>query len=91
MLRSAPPWLWAAALALVAFTAAVLGGIGNLSGTVLGAFSIGIIAAMSDGFMKEYVKGWGTQWTTTVVFGVLVLVMVFRPSGLLGEQTPDRA
>lgn len=76
---------------LFAFTAAVLGGIGNLAGAVVGGLCIGIVWAMSDGFMKEYVSGWGAQWTPSVIFGVLVLVMVFRPTGLLGEQTADRA
>jgi branched-chain amino acid transport system permease protein len=75
---------------LYAFTAAVLGGIGNLSGAVLGGFLIGIIWAMSDGFMKEFVAGWGAQWTPSVIFGLLILVLIFRPSGLLGEQTPDK-
>jgi len=75
---------------LFAFTAAVLGGIGNMAGAVIGGLAIGIVWAMSDGFMKEYISGWGAQWTPAVIFGVLVLVMVFRPSGLLGEQTPDK-
>jgi branched-chain amino acid transport system permease protein len=75
---------------LFAFTAAVLGGIGNLGGAVLGGISIGIVWALSDGFMKEYISGWGAQWTPSVIFGVLVLVMVFRPSGLLGEATADK-
>ena len=75
---------------LFAFTAAVLGGIGNLAGSVVGGLCIGIVWAMSDGFMKEYFSGWGAQWTPSVIFGVLVLVMIFRPSGLLGEQTTDK-
>jgi len=75
---------------LFAFTAAVLGGIGNLTGAVLGGLFIGITWAMSDGFVKQYIPGWGPQWTTSVIFGLLVLVLVFRPSGLLGEQTPDK-
>ncbi len=75
---------------LFAFTAAVLGGIGNLTGAVVGSLCIGLIWSMSDGFMKQYVSGWGAQWTPSVIFGVLVLVMVFRPSGLLGEQTVDK-
>lgn len=75
---------------LFAFTAAVLGGIGNLSGAVLGGFLIGIVWSMSDGFVKQFVDGWGTQWTTTVIFGVLVIIMIFRPTGLLGEQTVDK-
>ena len=69
---------------LFAFTAAVLGGIGNLAGAVLGGFTIGLVWAMSDGYIKA-------QWTTTVIFGILVIMMIFRPSGLLGEQTADKA
>jgi branched-chain amino acid transport system permease protein len=75
---------------LFAFTAAVLGGIGNLTGAMLGGLLIGLVWAFSDGFMKLYIPGWGAQWTSSVIFGVLVLVMVFRPSGLLGEQTADK-
>jgi branched-chain amino acid transport system permease protein len=75
---------------LFAFTAAVLGGIGNLSGAVLGGFIIGIVWSLSDGYMKEYFSGWGAQWTPSVIFGVLVIMMVFKPSGLLGEQTADK-
>ena len=69
---------------LFAFTAAVLGGIGNLAGAVVGGFTIGLVWSMSDGYIDA-------KWTTSVIFGVLVLMMVFRPSGLLGEQTPDKA
>lgn len=75
---------------LFAFTAAVLGGIGNLSGAVLGGFAIGIVWALSDGFFKEYFSGWGAQWTPSVIFGVLVITLVFRPGGLLGEQTVEK-
>ncbi len=75
---------------LYAFTAAVFGGIGNLTGAVLGGFSIGMIWALSDGFMRQYISGWGPHWTNSVIFGVLVLVLVFRPSGILGQQTPDK-
>ena len=75
---------------LFAFTAAVLGGIGNLTGAVLGGFLIGIIWAMSDGFVRQFIPEWGAQWTPTVIFGILILILVLRPSGLLGEQTPDK-
>jgi len=75
---------------LFAFTAAVLGGIGNLTGAVVGGLMIGIVWSFSDGFMKQYIAGWGTQWTTSVIFGVLVLVLIFRPSGIFGEQTADK-
>ena len=75
---------------LFAFTAAVLGGIGNLAGAVLGGFIIGLIWSYSDGFMGTMISGWGSQWTSTVIFGILILVLVFRPSGLLGESVPDK-
>jgi branched-chain amino acid transport system permease protein len=69
-------------LGLFAFTAAVLGGIGNLSGAVLGGILLGMIAAYNDGFGDA-------RWTTTIIFSILILILVFRPSGLLGEQTPE--
>jgi branched-chain amino acid transport system permease protein len=67
---------------LVAFTAAVLGGIGNLQGAVLGGFIIGIIQQISDNRI-------GGAWTPAIVFVYLVLIMVFRPQGLLGEETRE--
>jgi branched-chain amino acid transport system permease protein len=67
---------------LIAFTAAVMGGIGNLQGAVLGGFIIGIIQQISDNRI-------GGEWTPAIVFAYLVLVMVFRPQGLLGEQTRE--
>jgi branched-chain amino acid transport system permease protein len=69
-------------LGLFAFTAAVLGGIGNLTGAVLGGILIGMIAAYNDGFGDA-------RWTTTIIFSILILILVFRPSGLLGERTPE--
>ncbi len=69
-------------LGLIAFTAAVLGGIGNLTGAVLGGVLIGLIAAYNDGFGDA-------RWTYTVIFVILILILVFRPSGLLGERTPE--
>jgi branched-chain amino acid transport system permease protein len=67
---------------LIAFTAAVMGGIGNLRGAVLGGLIIGVIQQVSDNRI-------GNQWTPAVVFGYLVLIMVFRPQGLLGEETRE--
>ena len=75
---------------LIAFTAAVMGGIGNLRGAVLGGFIIGIIQQISDN--RDEVFGFfplGSEWTPAVVFAYLILIMVFKPSGLLGEQTRD--
>ena len=65
---------------LYAFTAAVLGGIGNLTGAVVGGFLIGIIGSMAD----QYI---GVRWTAIVIFAVLILVLVFRPTGLLGDRS----
>jgi branched-chain amino acid transport system permease protein len=65
---------------LYAFTAAVLGGIGNLTGAVVGGFLIGIIGSMAD----QYI---GVRWTAIVIFAVLIMVLVFRPTGLLGDRS----
>ena len=67
---------------LIAFTAAVMGGIGNLRGAVLGGLIIGVIQQISDNRI-------GNEWTPAVVFAYLVLIMVFRPQGLIGEQTRE--
>ena len=71
---------------LIAFTAAVLGGVGNLAGAVLGGYLIGLIQAFNDGLPY----GLGQQWSQSVVFGVLILLMVFRPEGILGTRTVDK-
>jgi branched-chain amino acid transport system permease protein len=73
-------------LGLIAFTAAVLGGIGNLAGAVLGGFLIGVIQGLNDG--AAY--GLGQKWSQTVVFTILILVMVFRPTGILGQPTVEK-
>jgi branched-chain amino acid transport system permease protein len=75
-------------LGLIAFTAAVLGGIGNLTGAVLGALLIGFIQAFNEG-LEWFAPG--SDWTRSMVFGILILVLVFRPEGILGEQTPEGA
>ncbi len=74
-------------LGLIAFTAAVLGGIGNLSGAVLGALMIGLVQAYNEGLDGAP----GGDWTRSIVFGILITVLVFRPEGLLGERTPEGA
>ena len=75
-------------LGLIAFTAAVLGGIGNLPGAVLGAVLIGMIQAFVEGLT---VASPGGDWTRSIVFGILIAILVFRPEGLLGERTPEGA
>ncbi len=67
---------------LIAFTAAVMGGIGNLRGAVIGGVIIGCIQQLSDARI-------GPQWTPAIVFGYLVVIMVLRPRGLLGEETRE--
>jgi branched-chain amino acid transport system permease protein len=73
-------------LGLIAFTAAVLGGIGNLPGAVLGALVIGFIQAFNEG-LEWHAPG--SDWTQSIVFTILILILVFRPEGLLGERTPE--
>jgi branched-chain amino acid transport system permease protein len=75
-------------LGLIAFTAAVLGGIGNLPGAVLGALCIGFIQADNEGLSWHAP---GSDWTQSIVFSILILILVFRPEGLLGERTPEGA
>jgi branched-chain amino acid transport system permease protein len=67
---------------LIAFTAAVMGGIGNLRGAVLGGLIIGCLQQIADNRI-------GAQWTAAVVFAYLIVIMVFRPQGLLGEETRE--
>jgi branched-chain amino acid transport system permease protein len=67
---------------LIAFTAAVMGGIGNLKGAVVGGLIIGVIQSISD-------DHYGQVWTPAVVFAILILIMVFRPQGLFGEETRE--
>ena len=69
---------------LIAFTAAVLGGIGNLTGAVLGGVLIGLIKGLNEGV------GLGQEWSGTVVFLILILLMVFRPTGLLGQTVGEK-
>ena len=73
-------------LGLIAFTSAVFGGIGNLPGAVLGATLIGLIQAFNEGLAWHAP---GSDWTQSIVFAILILILVFRPEGLLGERTPE--
>ncbi|GAB4213047.1 MAG: branched-chain amino acid ABC transporter permease [Synechococcales cyanobacterium] len=69
---------------LRAFTAAVLGGIGNIIGAMLGGLLIGLLSALSDQYFSS-------RWTNAWVFLVLVIILVFRPTGLLGENVQEKA
>jgi branched-chain amino acid transport system permease protein len=68
---------------LFAFTAAVFGGIGNIQGAALGGLMIGLVRAFSDGYLRS-------EWTDVWIFAILILVLVFRPTGLLGMRVPEK-
>src|SRR5438552_278501 len=69
---------------LRAFTAAVLGGIGNIPGAVLGGLLIGFVESLSGQFI-------GNAWSDAIIFAILIVVLVFRPNGLLGMARSQRA
>ena len=73
-------------LGLIAFTSAVLGGIGNLWGAVLGGLVIGLIQGLNDGLPIAF----GQAWSQTVVFTILIIILVFKPAGLLGKVTMEK-
>ncbi len=68
---------------LKAFVAAVLGGIGNISGAMLGGYLIGLI----ETFTKAYIS---SKWSDAIVFGILILVLLFKPSGILGKNVKEK-
>jgi branched-chain amino acid transport system permease protein len=77
---------------LKAFTAAVLGGIGNLAGAVVGALLLGLIESIGSGYIGDLTGGvLGSQYTDIFAFAVLIIMLTLRPSGLLGERVADRA
>ena len=74
---------------LLAFTAAVMGGIGNTRGAVIGALIIGLVQGIADNRDEMFGLPMGVEWTSAYVFFILILVMVFRPQGLIGEETRE--
>ncbi|MFN9369515.1 MAG: branched-chain amino acid ABC transporter permease [Planctomycetia bacterium] len=68
---------------LFAFTAAVLGGIGSIPGAVVGGLVIGLVRALSSAYVGE-------RWTGAIVFAILIVILVFRPEGLLGQRTREK-
>ena len=79
-------------LGLKAFTAAVLGGIGNLGGAMLGGVLLGVIEALGAGYIGDLTGGvFGSNYQDVFAFIVLIIVLVFRPSGLMGERVSERA
>jgi len=69
---------------LRAFTAAVLGGIGNIPGAMLGGICIGLIESLGGQYLA-------VRWTDVIIFSILVIVLVFRPSGILGRAAPSKS
>jgi branched-chain amino acid transport system permease protein len=79
-------------LGLKAFTAAVLGGIGNLRGAMLGGVLLGLIESLGAGYIGDLTGGFlGSNYQDVFAFFVLIAVLIFRPSGLLGEKLAERA
>jgi len=79
-------------LGLKAFSAAVLGGIGNLAGAMLGGLLLGVIESLGAGYIGDITGGFlGSHYQDVFAFFVLILVLVLRPSGLLGERVVERA
>ena len=77
---------------LKAFTAAVLGGIGNLAGAMIGGILLGLIEALGAGYIGDLTGGlFGSNYQDVFAFIVLITVLVFRPSGIMGERVADRA
>ncbi|MCS7269627.1 MAG: branched-chain amino acid ABC transporter permease, partial [Gemmataceae bacterium] len=68
---------------LYAFTAAVLGGVGNIPGAVLGGLTIGVVGELAKAYL-------GAKWSEAVIFGILIVVLLFRPTGLLGARTREK-
>ncbi|WP_301101903.1 branched-chain amino acid ABC transporter permease [Propionivibrio sp.] len=79
-------------LGLKAFTAAVLGGIGNIAGAVLGGILLGLIESLGAGYIGDLTGGFlGSHYQDVFAFFVLICVLIFRPSGLVGEKISERA
>jgi branched-chain amino acid transport system permease protein len=79
-------------LGLKAFSAAVLGGIGNIAGAMLGGLLLGVIESLGAGYIGPLTGGFlGSHYQDVFAFFVLILVLVLRPSGLLGERVAERA
>lgn len=74
---------------IIAFTAAVLGGIGSVPGALLGGLALGMIRAFLE-FMLSFFPMFGTRYTDIFTFAVLILILIFRPSGILGERVDEK-
>jgi branched-chain amino acid transport system permease protein len=77
-------WFFGFPFGLLAFTAAVVGGIGNITGAATGGIALGLVKSLSDFYLEQ-------RWTNVIVFTILILVLVFRPTGLLGAKQAEGA
>ncbi len=85
-------YLMGSLLGLKAFCAAVLGGIGSLPGAMLGGIVLGLVEALGAGYIGDFTNNWfGSNYQDVFAFIVLIMVLVFRPQGLMGERSGDRA
>jgi branched-chain amino acid transport system permease protein len=75
---------------LIAFTAAVLGGIGNSIGAMVGGLVIGVIGSLVTLIPQTVLPHGGDAWARAIIFGILILILVVRPSGLFGQQVPEK-
>jgi len=77
---------------LKAFTAAVMGGIGNLTGALLGGIVLGMLETFAGSYMGVFTMGtYGTEYKDIFAFMILILVLIFRPQGLMGENVSQKA
>jgi branched-chain amino acid transport system permease protein len=77
---------------LKAFTAAVMGGIGNLTGALLGGLVLGMLESFAGAYLSVFTNGaFGAEYKDILAFAILILVLIFRPAGLLGEQVSQKA
>jgi branched-chain amino acid transport system permease protein len=77
---------------LKAFTAAVLGGIGNITGAMLGGIVLGLLETFAGTYLSAFTMGaFGAEYKDFFAFAILILVLIFRPHGLLGEEVGQKA
>lgn len=77
---------------LKAFTAAVMGGIGNITGAMLGGMVLGMLETFAGAYLSVYTMGaFGAEYKDILAFAILILMLIFRPTGLLGEQVAQKA
>ena len=77
---------------LKAFTAAVLGGIGNLTGALLGGIVLGMLESFAASYLSIFTQGaFGAEYKDILAFGILIIILIFRPSGLLGQNVGQKA